>query len=374
MAAIVIVSAVVSVVPVATSGTWTGYATLPTTCVLAPGQISCPVTEKFAATKTATWTSTSTIQAVTNTLETFTESTKLSSTTPSPSQETTSGTAAAAGASAPESNQVGIALGVAFALLILSALGWLLFAWRTKKGPFRKKVPESEEDGVPMAEIGMGADNEARNYIGPMPKESPSRPVSAAPLTRPPSSRYSQDVDSNKTLAGPTSAWSDTASSISRHTATVAKDFIGASSEQIVSPYDLPPVRSYSENGFRSVFGSVPSTPPPTAPLPALPFDAVLKQQTGDRRSNVYRHNFPGNPVIAQERGLSAGTETRNWFGGGNNGSNWSLQRQLGSQSSRASLKRQPSDDSDVTRSEYNKMTGFEYLMQTGNGGEAKKD
>lgn len=91
-----------------------------------------------------------------------------------------------------------------------------------------------------------------------------------------------------------------------------------------------------------------------------------MRQQTGDRRSDVYRKNFPGSPVIVQEHGLNAEGLARNWYGGGKSRSNWSLQRQLGSQSSRSSLRRQPSDDSDVARSEYNNMTGFEYLMQTG--------
>lgn len=189
MAAIITVSAIVSVVPITTSGSWTGFATLPTTCPLAPGQISCVVTGTSATNKTNSGsalatttntvirTSTSTAQAITSTLEGSTQS---NPTTHSSSQ------AAAVGVPAQGSNQVGIALGVAFALLVLLALGWLLFAWRTRRCPFHAKPAEGEEDGVPMAEVAGRADSEARDYMGPVPRESPSRPVSETPSNRPP--------------------------------------------------------------------------------------------------------------------------------------------------------------------------------------------
>ncbi|KAF2215250.1 hypothetical protein CERZMDRAFT_82293 [Cercospora zeae-maydis SCOH1-5] len=265
--------------------------------------------------------------------------------------------------SGARTRQIGVALGISFALLVIALLVWLVFAWKTKRYPFRKPDNSNEEAGLVMEKIDRSKEAHLTGGAAIFPRRrKSSRPQSYASSirNRPTSSMYSQELNATETKseAPPYEAWTDTMSNASQQQKQVTRNFIdeGLGAED---PASLPAHKPFSGTSFGSLYGPTPPTPPPTSPLPPLPLAAALHMPSTERRSMVYQMNFRGSPVIAQERDvLNRGPYQSGLDNNDARESHWSLQR-MGSRSPVGELN---DEDMQVPSNPYDRVTGLEYL------------
>lgn len=131
---------------------------------------------------------------------------------------------------------------------------------------------------------------------------------------------------------------------ISEYDDTYNRDYVDLE----VAP--LPTAYSAVSEGQR--LSPLPPTPLPSSPLPQVP-GAVLRKKFEDRK------NFPKDPTVSSESSSAAKPPEVTLYGVRRKKSDWSLERQGGSQ---PALSRQNSDGSEVKRSQFDRVTGFEYL------------
>ncbi|PIA94908.1 hypothetical protein CB0940_08518 [Cercospora beticola] len=375
----------VSMWPVTTIGTSTSYVPIPTNCWVVGMETKCvpnpppppaavastpaPAIETTTATAVLTLTSHGTTKpSATGTSSgseaSSTQSMNPSSITPSSTTPPLPGFTGTPdeGDSSARSRQIGVALGISFALLLAFLLIWAFFAWKNKLWPFRKPDASNEEAAFPMEKIDRNNDAHLTGGAAVFPRRKSLRPQSQSSSTRirPPSSTYSQDLNLEKRNEAPYEAWTDTMSNASRNQPQATRDFIDGRGSGIEDQSPTSGHRPFSGSSFASLYDPMPPTPPPTSPLPPIPLAAALRQPLTERqrRSMIYRSNFPDSPVIAQERGFDQGPYQNGILNNDAMESHWSLQR-MGTPSP---VDGPFDEDMKVPGSPLDRVTGFEYL------------
>ncbi|KAM3416773.1 hypothetical protein BST61_g8365 [Cercospora zeina] len=292
---------------------------------------------------------------------TSTSSTNTSSTAPTQTNPLLPGLTGTANESdsGARSRQIGVAIGISLALLLIALLIWLVFAWKKKRYPFRKRDDSNEEAELVMEKIDRTKDAHLTGGAAIFPRRKSSRPKShmSSIRNRPTSSRYSQDLNTatEKKHEVPYEAWTDTMSNASRQQPQGTRDFIDGKGSGLEDDR-----RPFSGTSFSSLYDPMPPTPPPTSPLPPIPLAAALHMPSTERRSMVYRKNFPDSPVLfARESGVvSPGPYQSGLHKNDDTESHWSLQR-MGSPSPVS----EPNDDEmQIPGNPYDRVTGLEYL------------